>query len=112
MLTRSFIQSYLLVQNDSDIKLQKDGLDIINNKKYIQTIEPTDEEKEDIRKTIIKLKEEENMSYKDFLTEIFNELKIDSKCRKKLEKMISEMLDNTFERETLVEFINNNKKYC
>lgn len=112
MLTRSFIQSYLLVQNDSGIEIQKEGLNIINSKKCIQTNEPTDSEKDDIRKTIIKLKEEENMSYKDFLTEIFNDLKIDSKCRKKLEKMISEMLDNTFEKETLIEFINDNRKYC
>jgi superfamily I DNA and RNA helicase len=111
MLTRSFIQSYLLVQNDTNLEVQIHGLDIINKEKCIKTIIPTDEEREDIRKTILKLKEELNISFEDFLTEIFNDLKIGSKERKKLKKMMSEVLENNFDKDVIVEFIESNKRY-
>lgn len=112
MLTRSFIQSYLLIQNDAEIKIQQEGLSIINEKKCIQTTEPTDEEKEKIKSTIIKVKEESNISYDDFLTYIFNDLKIDSKCRKKLKKMIIDAIEDKFNKEETIEFIEFNRKYC
>ncbi|WP_066351138.1 DEAD/DEAH box helicase [Aliarcobacter skirrowii] len=112
MLTRSFIQSYLLTKDhEKIIELQK-GLKIINDKKYILTTEPSFEEKQNIKKTIIEYKEDSGISYKDFLTKIFNSEQIGSKCRKKLEKMISELLDNTFDKEQIIEFINKNKEYC
>jgi len=112
MLTRSFIKSYLLIKNDENIDIQQNGLNIINEKKCIRTIEPTNNEKKEIEKTIIQLKEEQNISYKDFLIQIFNDLKIDSKCRKKLEKMISDMLNNSFDKDVIINFIEDNKKYC
>lgn len=112
MITRSFIKSYLLVKNDTGLDVQQNGLKIINNRKCIKTVEPTDDEKSEIERTIIQLKEEQNISYKDFLTKIFNDLKIDTRCRKKLEKMISEMLNNSFDKEKIINFIEDNKKYC
>lgn len=112
MLTRSFIQSYLLLREDNGLDSIKSGLGIINSKNYIETIEPTRKEKEDIKRTIIQLKEESNMSYKDFLTKIFDSLKIDSKCRKKLIPMIENLLDNSFDKELIIEFIEKNKEYC
>lgn len=113
MLTRSFIQSYLLIKNFEDVETQQCGLNIINEKKCIQSIEPTDEEKEQIKSTIIKVKEEPNISYDDFLTQIFNELKIDSKCRKKLKEQIVNVIEEKFERDATIEFIEVNKKfYC
>ncbi len=112
MLTRSFIQSYLLIQNDAEIKIQQEGLSIINEKKCIQTTEPTDKEKEKIKSTIIKVKEESNISYDDYLTYIFNDLKIDSKCRKKLKKMIIDAIEDKFNKEETIEFIEFNRKYC
>lgn len=113
MLTRSFIQSYLLVQDSTGLEIQQSGLKIINEQKCIKTIEPTAIEKESIKNTIIKVKEESNVSYDDFLTGIFNDLKIDSKCRKKLKKLIIDAIENKFDMEATVEFIEVNKKfYC
>lgn len=113
MLTRSFLQSFLLVQDDSELELQLEGLSYINNENCIKTIEPTEEEKAEIQNNIIKLKEESNISYSDFLTEIFNELKIDSPCRKKLEKPIFDAIKDKFDKELIIDFINSSKKfYC
>ena len=112
MLTRSFLKSYLLYIEDYKIEEQKKGLAIIEKEKCIKTIEPTEQEKEEIKRTIIKLKEEKNMSFNDFLTEIFNDLKIDSPCRKEIIKVLPEKL-KVFEKEPIIEFINTNKKfYC
>jgi len=112
MLTRSFLKSYLLYIEDYKIEEQKKGLAIIEKEKCIKTIEPTEQEKEEIKRTIIKLKEEKNMSFNDFLTEIFNDLKIDSPCRKEILKVLPEKL-KVFEKEPIIEFINTNKKfYC
>ena len=50
MLTRSFIQSYLLLKPTKNLEEIERGLSIINDKKYIKTVEPTEEEKEKIQK--------------------------------------------------------------
>jgi len=110
MLTRSFLQSYLLLLDDYKIKEQEKGLEIIQKNKCIRTTEPTDEEKQEIKRTIIKLKEEKNISFDEFLTQIFNELKIDSKCRKEFLKALPDKL-RVFEKEPIIEFIKINKKY-
>jgi len=112
MLTRSFLKSYLLYIEDYKIKEQREGLKIIESEKCIKTIEPTTEEKEEIKRTIIKLKEEKNISFKDFLTEILNELKIDTPCRKAIVKALPEKLQGTFEKESIINFIKDYKKYC
>jgi len=110
MLTRSFLQSYLLLLDDYKIKEQEKGLEIIRKNKCIKTTEPTDEEKQEIKKTIINFKEEKNISFDEFLTQIFNDLNIDSKCRKELLKVLPEKL-RVFEKESIIEFIKINKKY-
>jgi len=110
MLTRSFLQSYLLLLDDYKIKEQEKGLEIIRKNKCIKTTEPTDEEKQEIKKTIINFKEEKNISFDEFLTQIFNKLNIDSKCRKELLKVLPEKL-RVFEKESIIEFIKINKKY-
>jgi len=113
MLTRSFIQSYLLVQDDSNISMQRKGLEDINQYKCIKTIEPTDEEKEKIKRTMLKVRKELNISYDDFLTYIFNDLKIETKCRKKLKEQIVNVIEEKFDRDATIEFIEANKKfYC
>lgn len=113
MLTRSYIQSYLLVKNDIGIELQQRGLKIINENNCIKTVEPTKVEKEEIQSIIVKLKEESNISYWEFLTQIFNELKIGSDCRKKLEKYIFDAVEDKFDRELIIDFIETSKKfYC
>lgn len=111
MLTRSFIQSYLLVQDETNLDCFSSGLGIINSENCIKTLMPSPDESEQIRKTIIKYKEEMNISYEEFLNRIFNELKIESKHREKFKGMISETLDNSFDKSLVVDFINVNKKF-
>ncbi len=111
MLTRSFIQSYLLVKNADGLDVQQNGLKKIYDSKCIQTIEPSASEKQNIKSTIIKLKEEKNISYQDFLNKIFNDLKIDTKCRREIEKHIPKKIQ--FNEEETVQFIKQNKEfYC
>lgn len=112
MMTRSFIKSFLLFIDNSGLDVQKQGLDVINEKKYIKTTEPTDEEKNKIKRTIIKYQKDLNISYDQFLASIFNEYKIGSKERKQLSLMISSTsLRNSFERDKIIDFINKNREY-
>lgn len=113
MLTRSFIQSYLLVQNDKGLKVLKEGLDIINKERYIKATEPTLKEKEDIRNTIIKVTKEKNISYKEFLNALFDELKIAKRHRNKFEKALIQAEVQEFNREKTMRFIEANREfYC
>jgi superfamily I DNA and RNA helicase len=111
MLTRSFIQSYLLVQNHDNLEVQEKGLNMINQEKYIASIEPTNKEKEDIKQTLVKLQENTNLSYKDFLNGIFDELKIKFAVRKKIEKALLETDIEKFDKEQTINFINANKGF-
>ncbi len=114
MLTRSFLQSFLLVKDDSNLEVQKKGLEIIQIENYIQTIEPTEEEKKEIKKTIIKVQEENNMSFKEFLLQMFDECKVDRKKRKNLENMIrsNDVLKESFDKEKIENFIRTNEEFC
>lgn len=112
MLTRSFIQSYLLVTHDNGIEVQQKGLDIINSNRFIQTVEPTDEEKETIRQTVIKMKKERNISYDEFLNKIFDDLSIPQNCRKKLYKGLLDFEIEEFNEEQTKHYINQNRNFC
>jgi superfamily I DNA and RNA helicase len=112
MLTRSFIQSYLLVTNDEGINVQQQGLGVINTKKCIQTEEPTEEEKETIRQTVIKMKEERNISYDEFLKKIFDDLEIPQNCRKKLKKGLIDFEIEEFDEEQTKHYIEKNRNFC
>lgn len=111
MLTRSFIQSYLIVSEDDCVNELRNGLDIINSKHYVQTMQPTPEEMQKIKKSIIKFKQEDSVSYKDFLSGIFNELKIDSRFRKKFERLLAEFEDDKFNRDKVKDFIEVNRQF-
>ncbi|AFU67755.1 DNA/RNA helicase I, putative [Psychroflexus torquis ATCC 700755] len=111
MLTRSFIQSYLLVQSNERLDILKEGLKTINAERKIITKEPTLEEKEEINNTLVKLQNKKNISYKDFLTEIFDELKIANEFRKKLEKAITQTDIEQFDKDQTKKFINANIEF-
>lgn len=111
MLTRSFIQSYLLVQQKEGLETLKKGLKMINDERKIITKEPSEKEKEEINNTLVKLQERKNISFKEFLTEIFDELKIAYEYRKKLEKAITQTDIEQFDRDQTVRFINANKEF-
>ena len=112
MLTRSFIQSYLLVKNNQGLEVQASGLKTINDEKCIRTIEPTSLEKEDIHNTIVQLQEESSMSYEEFLSRIFDNLGIDMECRQKLKNGLITFEIEKFNTEQTKHYIEQNKQLC
>ena len=109
MLTRSFIQSYLLLKPTKNLEEIEQGLSIINDKKYIKTVEPTEEEKEKIQKKLIGFKKEQSLSYEDFLSTIFDELNISEESRKSIEKALNTSNIEKFDKEKTKAFIEANK---
>ena len=111
MLTRSFLQSYLLVEKYEKIQCQLDGLDIINTQDVIKTKEPSREEKERIQKRIVKVKSQSNVSFYDFINDILTREEIEKKYWKKFIQSLPESYKDDFDEDGIVEFINDNKKY-
>ena len=111
MLTRSFIQSYLLVTNDKGLESNLEGLKMINKNRYIKTLEPTEAEKKEIKSKVLKFNKNKNISYDDFINEIFNELKIDKTIRGKLSNAILETGIERFDKSKTVKFIQANKEF-
>lgn len=112
MLTRSFIQSYLLVTKESGLEPNRNGLKIINENNYIQTVEPSDAEKREIKNKLTKfIQNNPNISYNDFINQIFDELKIDKNSR---QKFINALLNTDFDRfdkKKTIKFINANFEF-
>lgn len=111
MLTRSFIQSYLLVTNDKGLENNLEGLKIINKNRYIKTIEPTEAEKRAIKSKVLKFNKNKNISYDDFLNEIFDELGIDKSIRLKLSNAILDTGIERFDKPKTIKFIQANKEF-
>ena len=112
MLTRSFIKSYLLLNDKQDITTLEEGLQIINNKKYIKTIEPTGEEIKEIKNKLIGFLKKPQISYEDFLNKIFDDLKIlEDETRGKIKEVISTSSVEKFDEEKTIQFINNVKDF-
>jgi superfamily I DNA and RNA helicase len=111
MLTRSFLQSYLLVNDIRNLNCQLDGLKNINEKNNILSIEPTAPEKAVIKRKIVKVKDEKNISFYDFMMQIFSDLKIDKPYRKKFIQAMPEDYKEDFDEVNIKEFIEDNRKY-
>lgn len=111
MLTRSFIQSYLLMTSDKGLENNLEGLKMINKNRYIKTIEPTEDEKLAIKSKVLKFNKSENISYEDFLTKIYDELKIDKTLRDKLTNAILNTGIEKFDEVQTVRFIKANIEF-
>ena len=113
MLTRSFLQSFLLVTDNKKLDIFIHGLNMINKNMYIETSIPTLKEKEEMRQTMLKyLEEENNLSYKDFIDAIFMELDIkDEKLKESLLMALSKTNFDKFDKEKTIEFIKFNKDF-
>ena len=84
---------------------------IINEKHYIQTKQPTEDELKRMEINRKRFIESQNyLSYADFLNKIFDEQKIEKKQRYKLKKVL-ETLDLGFDTEKIVRAIQSNKSY-
>lgn len=112
MLTRSFLKSFLMVENNDGLEIFRDGLQMINSKSYIETKIPTSDERKEIEQTLLKYQDDINMSYKDFLESIFEEIKInDIKTKERLEEALLQTSFDKFDREKTMAFINANKSF-
>lgn len=112
MLTRSFIQSYLLVTDEKGIEANMEGLKIINEHNYIETIEPTEKEKKEIENKLKKfIQSNTNISFEDFIKEIFNELKVPIKNRRKLTEALLNTDFDKFDKQKTIKFIKTNSEF-
>ena len=112
MLTRSFIQSYLLVTEQKGLENNKEGLKIINEQNYIQTIEPTGKEKKEIENKLKKfIKSNTNVSFEEFLNETFNELKIPLENRQKLTNALLNTDFDKFDKQKTIKFVKANSEF-
>ena len=110
MITRSFIQTYLLMEMEDEVEILNKALEIINQKNYIKTTQPTTDEIEKIKRTIIKQKEE-SIPYSEFLNGIFKELEIKRINWEKLKQAIELTSIKKFDREKTIAYIESNKEY-
>ncbi|CAH1608708.1 DNA helicase [Vibrio jasicida] len=111
MLTRSFLQSFLLVEQYDAVRCQIEGLQYIRDNDAIRTKEPTSAEKVNIQKRIVKVKSKSNISFYDFINGIFKEQGIDKKYWKKFIQALPESYKDDFDEDGIIQFINDNKKY-
>jgi len=112
MLTRSFIQSYLLVTDGKGVENNKEGLQIINKNYYIQTTEPSEREKKVIENKLTKfIQRNTTISYNDFIHKIFDDLEIENKSREKLITALLSTDFDKFDRTKTIKFIKTNIEF-
>lgn len=112
MLTRSFIQSYLLVSSADKVQLFNEALEKINKNNCIEATVPSDKEQVVIKQNIIKYQEESNISYKEFIEDIFKEVNINDEITKqKIIKALEGTNIDKFDREQTLQYISLNIKF-
>jgi len=109
MLTRSFLQSFLLIKNDNGLQTHIDGLNIIKENNFIKTTQPTEDELSRINDTIINYKQRKQLSYRDFIKSILVELGIEKKLERSLTFLSASKFKSSFEYEGVKEFLSVNK---
>lgn len=109
MLTRSFIQSFLMVTQNYKLDIFEDGLKFINLNHYIETSKPSEEDMQQIHQTILDYQGEEELSYDEFIEQIFNDLEIqNSAVRSKIKNTLLGTTIDKFDKERIIEFIKYN----
>ncbi|WP_331344225.1 DEAD/DEAH box helicase [Cellvibrio sp. UBA7661] len=110
MLTRSFLKSYLLINEESNANLlpiMENALTSINKTKMLIVQEPTEAEKAQI-KTTIKYTDI-TKSFYDSVYDLFDDLDVPIKFRKQFYKIIQQTVGNEFDRTTVIKVIEFNK---
>lgn len=108
-LTRSFLQTYVIVSNGPNTatlsSLEK-GLSIINKENVIRTTPPSDSEKKRIRTAIMCSKS--NVSFFDFVTSIFDTMSIPKGYRQDLLDILKKTIGEDFDVDNVRETIDFN----
>ncbi|GAA4143865.1 AAA family ATPase [Sphingobacterium kyonggiense] len=111
MLTRSFLNSYLLVTKPEKLDNLEEGLKIINEHNYIKTYEPTKLEQAEIKNQLVSFLMKPNISYKEFLDKLFEEEEIEIDIRSLLEEALLNSRIEKFDEENTRVFIRANKNF-
>lgn len=111
MLTRSFIKTYLLLNKEHNISELEQGLEIINENFYIKAQEPSTAEKEEIKRKLITFLQKPQKSYKEFLKDVFDKLKIEESKRSKIEEALLNASIQRFDEKTTIMFIESIKAF-
>lgn len=112
MLTRSFLQTHLLLNKLDNMDNNMKGLDIINSNGFIKTTEPTAAELEKMRQNKIIYNENHSKPFDQYLAEIFDELGItDANKRKALTDVLVIAKFNKFDTEKVKDFITKNQNF-
>lgn len=112
MLTRSFIQSYLMVAQNYKLDIFQEGLKSINIHRYIETNKPSTEEMGQIHQTILNYQEEEELSYDEFIEQIFNELNVQApSIKNKIKNTLLGTTIDRFDKERILEFVKFNMSF-
>lgn len=109
MLTRSFLKSYLLINEESNqdlLPLIENGLENINRTGTLIIKEPSEEEKQRI-KTTINYEEIEKPFY-DSVHDLFDNMDIERKYRKQLYEIIKQLSSDGFDKEKITSVIDVN----
>lgn len=109
MLTRSFLKSYLLINEESNqdlLPLIENGLENINRTGTLIIKEPSEEEKQRI-KTTINYEEIEKPFY-DSVHDLFDSMDIERKYRKQLYEIIKQLSSDGFDKEKITSVIDVN----
>lgn len=112
MLTRSFLKTYLLTSQDSNVGLIEkieSGLNTILSNNHIKVTAPDKEEEKLIRTKITY--EKENISHFDFMQNIFDDIGVESSCRDELYAAIQKIAGESFEYERMRELAEMNYSF-
>jgi superfamily I DNA and RNA helicase len=110
-LTRSFLQTYLVISDTyskEKMTLIESGLDKINKQGFIEVTPPSESEKLAIKTTIKQL--QENVSFFDFMTKIFDELEVLPIFRDDLLDTVKKVVGEDFDRVNVAEIVEFNYK--
>lgn len=117
MLTRSFLTSYLILNNTQTelIEILEKGLNEIYNNDRMTIKKPTLEEEKRIESNLIKYKKGASLSLEELILKVMSEKNIDMKYKKLIEEFLNVSLDvNSYENEeaekTISEFVVNLRK--
>lgn len=113
MLTRSFLKSYfLLPETDTNIKKYQEELKKINDTGVLKVKEPTEEEKEELIKTVINYNANSiNKSAREIAEEIMDKYEIPVNKRNVLHNVVSTILKDNYSPERIEDVIVQNYNF-
>ena len=108
MLTRSFIQSYLLVSgelNDSSfLQCIEEGLQTINCKGFLQVTVPSEQEKEQLRMKIYY--DSDHLSFYDYTHDLFDQMNVPQSLRDRLYDLVKGVTNEDLNYEDIPNAVN------